>query len=91
MYTICYNLIVISSWSLSKSCAKMFSLVWFAVRQLLSSSVGETGDVGDIEESKDTDVTELFDLSTCQWLPLPSVSSDPNDISAMIPLSEIKT
>jgi hypothetical protein len=69
----------------------MFSLVWFAVRQLLSSSVGETGDVGDIEESKDTDVTELFDLSTCQWLPLPSVSSDPNDISAMIPLSEIKT
>jgi ferritin-like protein len=53
--------------------------------------VGETGDVGDIEESRDTDVTELFDLSTCQWLPLPSVSSDPNEISAMIPLSEIKT
>jgi ferritin-like protein len=53
--------------------------------------VGETGEVGDIEESRDADVTELFDLSTCQWLPLPSVSSDPNEISAMIPLSEAKT
>jgi ferritin-like protein len=61
------------------------------VRQLLSSSVGEIGDAGDREESRDTDVTELFDLSTCQWLPLPSVSSDPSEISAMIPLSEIKT
>jgi len=53
--------------------------------------VGEIGDAGDREESRDTDVTELFDLSTCQWLPLPSVSSDPSEISAMIPLSEIKT
>jgi len=60
------------------------------VRQPLSSSVGETGDVGDIDESRDVDVTELFDLSTCQWLPLVSVSSDPKEISAMIPLSEIK-
>jgi len=52
--------------------------------------VGETGDIGDIDESRDVDVTELFDLSTCQWLPLVSVSSDPKEISAMIPLSEIK-
>ena len=75
-----------SSWSLSISC-ELVSLAWLGVRQVLSSSVGEMGEVGDIEESSDTDVTELFDLSTCQWFPLPSVSSDPRDMSAIIPLS----
>jgi hypothetical protein len=61
------------------------------VRHPFSSSVGETGDVGDMEESREADVTELLDLSTCQWLPLPSVSSDPSEISAIIPLSETRT
>ena len=81
----CYSFMVNSSWSLSMS--SELSLAWLGVMQGLSSSVGEMGDVGDIEESSDTDVTELFDLSTCQWLPLPSVSSDPRDMSAIIPLS----
>lgn len=45
---------------------------------------------GDSEESREVDVTVLFDLSRCHLLSRPSSSSDVSETSVMMPLSEAR-